>query len=211
MAEVDAKAGKVTQARERLQAVEVDSLELEQQLLLAEGEILREVKMYQEAFDLYSEGLASMPDNLNILYARALTAEKIERIDVTFSDLEKIIKLDPENGQALNALGYTLVDRTDRIKQGLDYIMRAYELTPDDPAILDSIGWANYRLGNHEEALKYLRMAFEKLKDAEIAAHLGEVLWVLGEKDSARDVWDEALRETPTHKLLNDVIKRFTK
>lgn len=210
IAMIDAKAGNIKQARERLQSIEVESLEREQKLLLAEGEILREAKMHQEAFDLYSEALAKLPDNVNILYARALTAEKIERLDVTFSDLEKIIKLDPANGQALNALGYTLVDRTDRLKEGLEYINKAYELNPGDAAILDSLGWANYRLGNHEEALKYLRLAFEKLKDAEIAAHLGEVLWVMGEHDSARDIWDEALRATPTHKLLNDVIKRFT-
>ena len=210
IAMIDAKAGKIKQARERLNAIEADSLETEQRLLLAEGEILREVKMYQEAFDTYSEGLARMPDNVNILYARALTAEKIERIDVTFSDLEKIVELDPENAQALNALGYTLVDRTDRIKEGMAYIQKAYKTNPDDPAILDSLGWANYRLGNHQEALKYLRKAFESLKDAEIAAHLGEVLWVTGEEGSARDIWDEALQQTPTHKLLNDVIKRFT-
>ena len=211
IAMIDAKAGKIKEARERLHAVEADTVELQQRLLLAEGEILREVKMYQEAYDLYSEGLAKMPDNVNILYARALTAEKIERIDVTFSDLEKIVKLDPKNEQALNALGYTLVDRTDRLQEGLDYILKAYEINPDDAATLDSLGWAYYRMGNHIEALKYLRQAFDKLKDSEIAAHLGEVLWVMGEHDSARDIWDEALQATPTHKLLNDVIKRFTK
>ena len=210
IAMIDAKAGKVKQARERLYSIEADSLETEQRLLLAEGEILREAKMHQEAFDIYSEGLARMPDNVNILYARALTAERIERIDVTFSDLEKIIKLDPENSQALNALGYTLVDRTDRLQEGLKYIQKAYKTNPDDPAVLDSLGWANYRLGNHKEALRFLRKAFEGLKDSEIAAHLGEVLWVTGEEGNAQEIWDEALRATPKHKLLNDVIKRFT-
>lgn len=210
VAMIDAKAGRLAQARERLRSIEAETLEQEQRILLAEGEILRDAKKYQEAFDVYSEGLARMPDNVNVLYARALTAEKIERLDVTFSDLEKIIGLDPQNAQALNALGYTLVDRTDRIKEGYGYIVKAYEMNPGDAAILDSLGWANYRLGNHSDALKYLRMAFEKLKDAEIAAHLGEVLWVMGEQESARDIWDEALQATPTHKLLNDVIKRFT-
>lgn len=210
IAMIDARAGRIAQARERLRSIEVDTLEQEQRVLLAEGEILRDAKKHLEAFDVYSEGLARMPENVNILYARALTAEKIERLDVTFSDLEKIIVLDPQNSQALNALGYTLVDRTDRIREGYEYILKAYEMTPGDAAILDSLGWANYRLGNYSDALKYLRMAFEKLKDAEIAAHLGEVLWVMGEQESARDIWDEALQSTPTHKLLNDVIKRFT-
>lgn len=211
IAMIDAKAGKVKQARDRLHAIKSDSIEIEQRLLLAEGEILRAAKLYQEAFDLYSEGLAKMPDNVNILYARALTAEKLEQLDVTFADLKKVIKLDPKNGQALNAMGYTLVDRTDRLKEGLEYIMRAYKLDPDDAATLDSLGWAYYRMGKYDEALKYLRMALAKLRDSEIAAHLGEVLWVMGEHESARDVWDEALRITPEHKLLNDVIKRFTK
>jgi uncharacterized protein HemY len=89
--------------------------------------------------------------------------------------------------------------------------MKAYKMNPNDPATLDSLGWAYYRMGKYKEALKYLRKALDKMKDSEIAAHLGEVLWVMGEHESARDVWDEALRMTPKHKLLNDVIKRFTK
>jgi len=208
---VDAKEGRVKQARERMHKIEASTPEMEQRLLLAEGEILREAKLHQEAFDLYSEGLATMKDNISLLYARALTAEKIERVDVTFSDLKKIIKIEPNNAQALNALGYTMVDRTDNLKAGIAYIERAYKIDPDDPATLDSLGWANYRLGDYEAAVKYLRKAFEKLKDSEIAAHLGEVLWVMGEQLSAKDIWDEALRSTPAHRLLNDVVNRFTK
>ncbi len=208
---IEAKQGRVDLARDRLHMIQVDSAEVEQRLLLAEGEILREVGQHQEAFDLYSEGLARMQDNISLLYARALTAEKIERIDVTFSDLEKIIKIEPKNAQALNALGYTMVDRSDRLEEGLDYIQRAYKINPDDAATLDSLGWAHYRMGNYDEAVKYLRKALDKLKDAEIAAHLGEVLWVMGDHESAKDIWEEALRTTPSHKLLNDVVNRFTK
>ncbi len=211
MAIIESQAGDLAQARERLSNLEPENAEMEQRLILAEGEILREAKLYQEAFDLFSEGLARLPGNVGLLYARALTAEKIERVDVTFSDLEQIIKLEPNNAQALNAYGYTLVDRTDRTQEGMQHIQKAYQIQPDDPAIMDSMGWAHYRLGNHQEALKYLRMAFAKLKDSEIAAHLGEVLWVLGDEDEARSIWEEALRETPSHKLLLDVIKRFTK
>ena len=188
-----------------------ENAEDEQRLILAEGEILRNAKMQQEAFDLYNEGLARLPGNIAILYARALTAEKIDRVDIALADLEKIISVDPNNAQALNALGYTMVDKTERIAEGLKLIEKAYQLQPDDAAILDSMGWANYRLGNHKQALEYLRQAFGKLKDAEIAAHLGEVLWVMGDHDEAKTVWNEALRETPSHKLLLDVIKRFTK
>ena len=208
---IEAKQGYLKVARDRLHAIHADTAELEQRLILAEGEILRAAKKNQEAFDLYNDGLARMPDNPALLYARALTAEKIERIDVTLSDLEKIIAQDPDNVQALNALGYTLVDRTKRIKEGLAFIQRAYKINQEDAAILDSLGWANYRLGNYSEAVKYLRQAFGKLKDAEIAAHLGEVLWVMGEQERARDIWEAARRETPTHQLLLDVINRFTK
>ena len=208
---IEAKEGRIEPARMRLGSINPENAEVEQRLILAEGEILRNAKMYHESFDLYNEGLARLPDNISILYARALTAEKIERIDVTLADLEKILNLEPNNAQALNALGYTMVDKTDRTMEGLKLIEKAYQIQPDDAAIMDSMGWANYRLGNHAQALQYLRKAFATLKDAEIAAHLGEVLWVMGDHDEAKTVWDEALRETPSHKLLLDVIKRFTK
>jgi len=120
------------------------------------------------------------------------------------------VEADPNNVQALNAYGYTLVDRTDRTKEGFGYIQRAYNMKSDDPAILDSLGWAYYRLGKYTEAIKYLRQALDILKDGEIAAHLGEVLWVSGDHEQARTVWDAALRDTPSHQLLLKVIKRFT-
>jgi tetratricopeptide (TPR) repeat protein len=211
IAMIDARRGNVKAARERIHSIPADTTELEERLLLAEGEILREAKLNQEAYEFYNEALTKQPDNNQLLYARALAAEKVEHIDVTLADLETIVKRDPNNAQALNALGYTLIDRTDKLTEGMQYITKAYKLQPDDPAILDSLGWANYRLGNYAEALKFLRIAFNKLKDAEVAAHLGEVLWVSGEKEAARHIWDEALRDTPNHKVLQDVIKRFIK
>jgi tetratricopeptide (TPR) repeat protein len=207
---IEARMGKVEKARERLHEIQPESAELEQRLYLAEGEILTQAKQYQEAFDLYNEALTKMPDNLSLLYARALSAEKLDHIDIALADLKKIVEADPNNVQALNAYGYTLVDRTDRIMEGYKYIQQAYNTSPDDPAILDSMGWANYRLGKYPEAIKYLRKALESLKDPEIAAHLGEVLWVSGDHEQARDVWEAARRETPSHKMLLDVIKRFT-
>jgi len=208
---IEARMGKVEQARDRLHEIQPESAELEQRLYLAEGEILTQAKRYQEAFDLYNQGLVKMPDNLALLYARALAADKIDKVDVALADLKKLIQADPDNVQALNAYGYTLVDRTDRIKEGLQYIKRAYAKQADDPAILDSMGWAYYRLGDYDKAIKFLRKALNSLKDPEIAAHLGEVLWVSGDHEQARTVWEAALRETPSHKMLLDVIKRFTK
>ncbi|MBI1423360.1 MAG: tetratricopeptide repeat protein [Gammaproteobacteria bacterium] len=207
---IEARLGKVEKARERLHDIQPESAELEQRLYLAEGEILTQAKRYQEAFDLYNEALVKMPDNLSLMYARALSAEKLDKIDIALEDLKKIVQADPNNVQALNAYGYTLVDRTDKVMEGYKYIQQAYSMQADDPAILDSMGWANYRLGKYPEAIKYLRKALETLKDPEIAAHLGEVLWVSGDHEQARDVWEAARRETPSHKMLLDVIKRFT-
>ncbi len=205
-----AKDGKVEQARERLQSIEAKTSDVTLRVFLAEGEILRNDKQYQTAFDLYTEALAELPENVELLYARALTAEKIDRLDVTIQDLQEIVERQPNNVQALNALGYTLVDRTDRLAEGVKLVERAYKLNTNDPAITDSMGWAYYRVGRHEEALRLLRKAFSLNKDAEIAAHLGEVLWVSGDQTGAREVWEEALRETPKHKVLLDVINRFT-
>ncbi|MEJ2140959.1 MAG: tetratricopeptide repeat protein [Gammaproteobacteria bacterium] len=210
IAKIIAKQGDVLGAREHLQNIAPDNTEMELRIYLAEGEILREAKLYDEAIQLYSDALEQLPDNIDLLYARGLTAEKLDNVHQTILDLTRIVEIDPYNIQALNALGYTLIDRTERLQEGFDYVRRAYERNPNDAAIMDSMGWAYYRLGNHKEALKYLSEAFEKLKDAEIAAHLGEVLWVTGKHDAAQKIWQDALRQTPEHKTLLDVIERFS-
>jgi len=201
----------VAAAREFLQKVPKQTAEQELRLLVAEGEILRSKKMYGEAFNHYTESLASLPDNTQLLYARALMADKQNRLDVAEEDLKNILAREPNNAQALNALGYTLADRTDRYAEALEYIERAHRLRPNDAAIKDSLGWIQYRLGNTDKAVKYLREAFDLMKDPEIAAHLGEVLWVMGEQESAQELWEEALKGTPDHELLLHVIERFNK
>lgn len=210
IAKIIAGKGDILGAREHLQNIAPDNTEMELRIYLAEGEILREAKMFQEAVQLYSDALEQLPDNIDLLYARGLIAEKLDNVQQTILDLTRIVEIDPYNVQALNALGYTLIDRTKRLQEGFDFIRRAYERNPDDAAIIDSMGWAYYRLGNHKEALKYLRQAFDKLKDAEIAAHLGEVLWVTGDQAAAQKIWHDALRQTPKHKTLLNVIERFT-
>ena len=200
----------VEKARRHLHSITPTSAEVELRLYLAEGELLREAGMYAEAVEMYTEALGNLPDNTELLYARALIAEKIDRLDITEGDLRSILEREPENAQALNALGYTLADRTDRLEEALGYIERAYKLKPDDAAIIDSMGWIHYRLGHHDKALEYLNKAFEIMTDPEIAAHLGEVLWVTGDHERAREVWEAAVRIAPKHKLLLDVIRRFT-
>lgn len=211
IAVVLARQGQVQQARQRLRNIDTESAEVQLRIYLAEGEILREAKRHQEAFELYSDALREMPDNSQLLYARALAAEKLDRIDIAEQDLQQILKGDPDNAQALNALGYTLADRSDRLEEALGYIERAHQLRPDDPAVIDSLGWVHYRLGNYEKALQYLRRAFELLNDPEIAAHLGEVLWVTGDHPGARKVWNKGVRSAPGDEILEDVIRRFTK
>ena len=125
------------------------------------------------------------------------------------ADLQRILEEDPDHADALNALGYTLADQTDRQQEALVYITRALELKPDNAAILDSMGWVQYRIGNYPEALRYLRRANDMGPDAEIAAHLGVVLWVSGEREQARRVWNEALERAPDSHHLHDVLKRF--
>lgn len=209
-ASILAKKEGLTVAREYLQNTRSDNLDTELRLYLAEGQLLVDAREYEEAYKLYNVALEQMPDNIRLLYARSLVAEKLDRLDETIADLQRILASEPNNVEALNALGYTLVDATERIDEGYGYIQRAYKIKPDDPAIIDSLGWAYYRKGEYVQALAYLQRAFDILKDPEIAAHLGEVLWVTGRRDDARKVWDEALRDAPEHRVLRDVIERFT-
>lgn len=198
------------EARRYLQDLPLSTSEENILRVLAEGELLSGEERYEEAMELYDEALVLFIDNTQLLYARALTAEKINRLDILEQDLKRILAREPDNAQALNALGYTLTDRTERHREALDYIERAYRQHPEDPAILDSMGWVHYHLGRLDEAEKYLRQATETLQDGEIAAHLGEVLWANGRRDEAKKVWNEALKHTPDHKVLQQTIERFT-
>ena len=203
-------SGNVEDGLEHLSNVTVQDDEQGLNLVRARGEMLTEHDRFDEAMAAYDKALAGDVYNTELLYTRAMLAEKMGRIDVLERDLRTIISEEPENAQALNALGYTLADRTERYEEALALINQALELTPDDFYILDSMGWVLYRLGRLEEAVEYLEKAREIRNDPEVAAHLGEVLWVMGDQDGARDVWESALRDTPNDKKLLDVIKRLT-
>jgi len=176
---------------------------------LARGEILRKMNRFEEALEMYNRVLQQNPDDSDLLYARAMIAEKVDRLDITEADLLKVLSIEPENANALNALGYTLADRTQRLYEARDYIKRAADLVPDDPAILDSLGWVSYRLGEMQEAIKWLGKAYEKLQDAEIAAHYGEVLWKLNKQDEARKVWAKARELDADHPVLLETLQRL--
>ena len=171
-------------------------------LLISEAEVLREEKRYQQSFDLLSQALAQYPDNPDLLYTRTLVAERLDRLDIVERDLRLLIDANPKNGQALNALGYTLADRTDRYQEALQYLQQAVALLPNDPAVLDSLGWVYYRLGQYDKALDYLRRAYQLSEDDEIGAHLSEVLWVSGQREEAHTVWQKALDREPDSEYL---------
>ncbi|MCW8941691.1 MAG: tetratricopeptide repeat protein [Gammaproteobacteria bacterium] len=190
-------------------AEEQTSWALRVKAYLAQGEILRAEKRFEEGVEMYSRALQQKRDDTTLLYARGLMAEKVDRLDMTEADLLKVISKEPDNADALNALGYTLADRTSRYKEAQEYIKRAATLVPDDPAILDSLGWVSYRLGELDEALKWLAKAFEKLEDAEIAAHYGEVLWQSNQKDKAREVWNKGKKQNADNPVLIETLERI--
>jgi len=154
--------------------------------------------------------LKQYPDDLNLLYTRAMLAEKRDDLSQMEKDLRAIIKREPDNAMALNALGYTLSDRTTRYAEAKVLIERAHTLNPEDPAVLDSLGWVNYRLGNLDEAERLLRQALERFPDHEVAAHLGEVLWANGKQREARKVWSKALEQQPDSPILRSTLRRLT-
>ena len=153
--------------------------------------------------------LGIVPGNIDLLYARALVSEKLGRIDLLEADIRTILRTEPDNAHALNALGFTLADQTDRYEEAYDLLKRAIEIMPDDAAIIDSWGWVHYRLGEYEKAISLLRKALSRFDDAEISAHLGEVLWVSGRRDEAREVWSKALEKSPDDPVLQRVMQRF--
>ena len=206
-----AQLGRIDESLDQLQALAEQQTQwpLKVRVYLTEGEILRSQHRYKEGFEMLSQALKQKPDDPDLLYARALIAEKVNRIDITENDLLKLLAAEPKNANALNALGYTLADKTKRYKEALGYIQRAAALLPDDPAILDSMGWVSYRLGNMQDALKWLKLAFDKLKDAEIAAHYGEVLWKTNQHKKAREIWKRGRELDANQPVLVETLKRF--
>jgi len=204
-----AEQGKLARAREHLHSLRVGNEQDQVRLYLVEGELLRKAGQYQEALTFFADKLEKLPNDTSLRYARALVAERADKLALAEEDLRIIIEREPGNAQALNALGYTLADRTERLDEALDYITRALEVEPKDAAIIDSMGWVQYRLGNHAKAVELLRQALSLIHDPEIAAHLGEVLWEMGNKREALDVLETALEKYPEHKILLDAMKRL--
>ncbi len=209
MANALAKQGKLDQARAFLRKVADEHPGEQAQLTVAEAQLLREAQRHQDAFQLLSEALQKDPEQPELLYDVALTAEKLERFDVLEANLRKLMQVRPDHAHAYNALGYSFAERNMRLPEARKLIERALEIAPEDHFIIDSLGWVLYRQGDLKAAAEQLRRAYSGRPDAEIGAHLGEVLWVMGERDEAERVWQESLKASPENETLQKTIKRL--
>jgi tetratricopeptide (TPR) repeat protein len=199
------------EAFSRLRALQADADaddETRRDAYLLEAELHKDDRNLDAELDSYARGLAAYPDDIPLLYSRALMWERRDDIPRAEADLRRILAIDADDVNTLNALGYTLADRTDRYQEALELISRAIAAEPDNAAIIDSYGWVLYRLGRNEEALVELRRAFTKQKDAEIGAHVAEVLWVLGRKDEAMKYFEEARRIDPESRSLQRALEQ---
>jgi tetratricopeptide (TPR) repeat protein len=199
----------LTSGREYLHRISPRTATDRIQIVQVEAQLLRDAKAWRDTYDLLTGAVRDYPESFELLYDRAMAAEKIDRLDVLEADLRGVIKMKPDYAHAYNALGYTLAEKTDRLKEARELIEKAYKLSPEDPFIMDSLGWVHYRLGNMMEALRYLQQAYGARPDPEIAAHLGEALWKSGQREEAQKVWRAALTENPDHETLLAVMQKY--
>jgi tetratricopeptide (TPR) repeat protein len=208
IANVIGKQGRLEEARAYLRALDTDG-EQRVQVLIAEAQLLRDANQHRDAFDLLGKALQAQPEQPELLYDHAITAEKLERFDVLESSLRTLIRLKPDYAHAYNALGYSYAERNLRLPEARKLIERALELAPEDFYIIDSMGWVLYRMGDLKGAAQHLRRAYLGRPDAEIGAHLGEVLWQMGDRAEAERVWQEVQKSHPENETLQKTLKRL--
>ncbi len=211
LARIKAERGEIGKARDLMRQLRVLQPERVVDYYIAEGQLLQQHAQQQEVLDFYSQALIHKAEDRDLLYARGLYASDIGMVDLAEQDFRKVLTLEPGSADALNALGYTLADQTERYQEAFDLISKAYAIKPDNAAILDSMGWVHYRMGNFDQALTFLRKAFEKSQDDEIASHLGEVLWVTGNRGQAKEIWDKALVDYPDSRKITEARQRLEK
>ncbi len=203
------KQGNHPQALNHVRQQRTIDNENQQAYFLMEVDILNRSGEYDASLKVLNAALKAYQDSTDLRYSRAMVAEKLGNLDQLEKDLNHIISLEPDNATALNALGYTLADRTSRLDEALVLIEKALQLAPKDPAILDSLGWVYFRMGKLKQALTLLEQAFALFPDAEVAAHLGEVLWALEDRAQAKAIWSKALNKTPDSDILKDTLLRL--
>ncbi len=178
-------------------------------VIQTQANLMMQAKRYQEAFDLLDKAVLNVPDHPELIYDHAMVAERLEKFDTVESQLRKLIKLKPSFAQAYNALGYSFADRNIHLEEAYQLIEKALSFNPNDHFVIDSMGWVNYRLGKLDKAVEYLKAAYKFQADAEIAAHLGEVLWQQGHQKEAEKIWNEALKNSPENEALIKTVKQF--
>ena len=204
-----AREGKVAQARELIRRVPEREPGDARAKVLAEAQILRDARQWADASTLLEQASLKFPDDVDLIYEQSMMFEKLNRLTDMERLLRRVIELKPDHQHAYNALGYSLAERNVRLPEARTLIQKALELSPGEPSITDSLGWVEYRLGNRDEAIRLLRDAYRGQPDAEIAAHLGEVLWVSGKLDEARRVWREARARDAKNEVLRETLARL--
>ena len=208
-ASILAKQGKLEEGRKLLQALPDRKPEDARVKLMAEVQLLRENKQYKAAYDLMAAAIAKDPADSELIYDQAMLAEKTGNLGEMERLLRQVIAAKPDFHHAYNALGYSFADRNIRLAEGKQLILKALEFAPNDPFIRDSLGWVEFRMGNKAEALRILDAAYKQRPDPEIAAHLGEVLWSLGQRDRAQGIWKEGLLLNSENETLQETLKRL--
>jgi tetratricopeptide (TPR) repeat protein len=208
-AAVLAKMDRLDEARRELHDLPAQNQRERIQIVLTEAQLLTDAKRGEDALTLLTDELKVYPGDPDLLYDEGMTAERLNRLDLMETSLRELIRIHPDNAQAYNALGYSWADRNLHLNEALDLIQKAMILSPDDASIIDSLGWVQYRLGDNKEALDNLMRAYQMRGDAEIAVHLGEVLWVSGRHDDAQKYWREAGHKEPDNEVLHATLERF--
>lgn len=201
--------GQLEDARLYLQKLRLDNPTQAASLYQIESELLAQQQLLGEAHNVLSKAILKEPNNIQLLYTRSLLSERQNDFVRSEQDLRTILEQDADNAMALNALGYTLTVHTTRYEEAHELILRALKLNPGDPATIDSLGWVSFRLGRYDEALKHLRNALSKLPDPEVAAHLGEVLWVTGQQEEATSIWQTILKNDPDNTTIKQTMERL--
>jgi Flp pilus assembly protein TadD len=204
-----AREGKVAEARELIRRLPEKTPEDARAKVLAEAQVLRDAKLWSDANSVLAQANKKFPDDVDLIYEQSMMFEKLNRLADMERLLRRVIELKPDHQHAYNALGYSLAERNVRLPEARTLIKKALELSPGEPSIIDSLGWVEYRLGNNEEALRLLRDAYRGQPDAEVAAHLGEVLWVSGQPEEARRVWREARKRDSSNDVLRETLARL--
>jgi len=204
-----AKMQRLDEARKLIADTPPESDEQRQQLTLADAQVLRAARRFEESYQLLARALERSPEDTVLLYDAAMAAERVDRVDEMERLLRRLMQLKPDDPHAYNALGYTFADRNQRLPEAYELVDRALKLAPEDAHIIDSLGWVYFRMGNFAKARELLERAFALRPEAEIGAHLGEVLWAMGERDAARRIWRQVRADEPDNETLSATLARL--